>query len=80
MSDQSLLEYLSAQYPYVRTLPDGSIACMRDLLYTRAILLGCTRNGFANRFCFENRALASKRFAELSSEDDVPEGFTARRP
>lgn len=74
------LEELRGQYMDARELPDGSIACLLELICTRAILLGCTRDGFAARFCFEDRALASKRFSELQSEDDVPSGFIARRP
>lgn len=27
-------------------------------------MLGCDRHGFSRRFCFEDRALADKRFAE----------------
>lgn len=63
----------------VRMLPDGSVAKMIDLLYTRAIVLGCTWDGWTTRFCFEDRDLATKRFAELIGEDDVPIGFVAQR-
>ena len=75
-----LVAYLSAIYPLgVRVLPDGSIAALGDLFFTRAIMLGCTREGYAKRYCFESRYLASKRFAALQSEDDVPAGYVASR-
>lgn len=61
---QALADHLRADYRDVRVLPDGSIAALHDLLYTRAIMLGCDRHGFSRRFCFEDRALADKRFAE----------------
>lgn len=77
--DLELVEELRPQYFDVRVLSDGSIAALHDLMYTRAILLGCTRFGFERRFCFENKSLADKRFTELTSEDDNPEGFIARR-
>ena len=79
MSVEQIVEELSQGYLAVRVLPDGSIACLGDLLFTRAIYLGCDRDGWARRFCFEDRALASKRFYELQSEDDEPKGFIARR-
>ncbi len=45
-------------YIECRELPDGSIACVNDLLYTRALYLGCDEFGFSSRFCFSDRALA----------------------
>lgn len=62
-----------------RVLPDGTVAALQDLLFTRAIVLGCTRDGWAQRFCFEDRSLALQRYAELVGEDDVPEGSIATR-
>ena len=72
-------ELLSMGYRAVRTLPDGSIATTSDLIYTRAIHTGVTRDGYERRFCFADRALADKRFQELQSADDIPAGHTARR-
>lgn len=70
----------SSGYLRARVLPDGSVAGVLDLLTTRAVVLGCNEDGWSNRFCFADRALADQRFDELQSEDDVPEGFIARRP
>lgn len=67
-------------YLAVRLLPDGSIAVLHDLMYTRSIMLDCNAWGYSRRFCFADRQLANKRFNELQSCDDVPEGFIARRP
>lgn len=77
---EALAASLKADYLDARVLPDGSVAALIDLLYTRAIALGCTHYGLERRFCFEDRALATKRFAELQSEDDEPQGYTAKRP
>jgi hypothetical protein len=74
-----LLAELQSQYIEVRVLSDGSIAALHDLIFTRAILLGCDRLGFSTRFCFEDRDLATKRFHELQTEDDTPEGYIATR-
>lgn len=76
---QRVMECGEGFYTEVRVLPDGSIAAIGDLLFTRAIHLGCHWDGWTRRFCFEDRALATQRFHELTSEDDTPEGFTARR-
>lgn len=64
----------------VRALPDGSVAMLVDLMYTRAICLGATAWGYSSRFCFEDRERATAAFATLQTEDDVPVGWIARRP
>jgi len=80
-AQQELADWLAEDGGYIaaRVLPDGSVAALLDLAYTRAICLGVTRWGWENRFCFEDRALADRRFARLESEEDVPVGFIARR-
>jgi hypothetical protein len=65
-------------YRQVRVLPDGSVAALTDLAFTRAIILDCDLYGWGSRFCFADRALADQRFAELQSADDTPAGFIAR--
>ena len=52
---------------------------LQDLLFTRAIAFGCHRGGWVKRFCFADRALADRRFVEVQSEDDFPEGHVASR-
>ncbi len=63
-----------------RALPDNTVACTFNLMFTRAIILGVSEYGFRRRFCFEDRDLAMQRFLELSSETDEPAGYIARRP
>lgn len=67
-------------YIATKVLPDGSVAALTDLIYTRAILLGCTDWGYSRRFCFKDREMATQRFEDLNSEDDEPQGYVARRP
>lgn len=67
-------------YIDARVLPDGSIAGVQRLMFTTGLFLGCTAWGYGRRFCFKSDALAMRRFAELQSEDDTPEGWHARRP
>lgn len=75
----ALAAELAPLYLATRVLPDGTVAALFDLIFTRAICLGCTETGYSRRFCFEDRVLASRRFAELQAEDDEPAGFIARR-
>jgi hypothetical protein len=74
-----IIEQIKPGYLECRELPDGSVACLLELFYTRAIVLGCDEWGFSSRFCFSDRTLATERFRELKSEDDVPEGHIAAR-
>jgi len=62
-----------------RVLPDGSVAMLGELMFTRAIYLGVTEGGWDFRFCFSDRGLAKERFDQLSSASDEPAGFVARR-
>lgn len=66
-------------YLEVKVLEDGSVAAIGNLLFTRAIYLGCNLYGWTRRFCFDDRELASQEFAKLKSEEDEPQGFIARR-
>ena len=76
---QALADELKRDYPFTRVLPDNSVACVCPLITTTSLILGCTRAGWAKRFCFESSTLALRRFAELQSEDDEPAGYIARR-
>jgi hypothetical protein len=68
-------------YLAIKRLDDGSIAVLMELVFTRAILLGVEEVvAFRQRFCFENRAWASREFDLLKTEHDEPEGWTATRP
>lgn len=80
MTEQIIEQIKSnGEYIDVKVLPDGSIAALGDLLYTRAIHLGCNQLGWERRFCFSDRSLADRCYAELVSADDEPSGYIARR-
>lgn len=81
MTAEEILAELKDQYPLgVKILPDGSVACLVDLVTTRSIMLGVDEWAFTRRFCFTDRWLADLRWEELQSKDDIPAGYTARRP
>jgi hypothetical protein len=80
--EQALVAWLLASgndYLGAKVLADGSVAVLHDLIFTRSIMLGVTRDSWRSRFCFEDRQLATQRFADLQGEDDVPAGYTAVR-
>lgn len=81
MTSDKLAKHLIENEGYLnaRVLPDGTVAAVLDLMFTRAIVLDCNMTGYGNRFCFKDKALADQRFSELVSDEDVPEGFVARR-
>jgi len=79
MTTEEIISTLRGEYMAVRLLPDGTVACLGELLFTRGIFLGCDEFSWKRRFCFEDRERASAEFALLQSEDDVPSGYTARR-
>ena len=78
---QALCKWLVEDNGYLaaKVLPDGSVAGLLNLIFTRAICLGCHWEGWANRFCFEDLELANSRFESLVSEDDLPAGHIASR-
>lgn len=82
LSDDPELQLVQRYGGYldVRRLEDGSIAALGELMFTRAIYLGCNAEGWERRFCFQDRGLASEQFDKLKSEDDEPTGWIARRP
>lgn len=68
------------EYLEVKVLPDGSIAILVELAFTRAICLGADEVcPFTTRYCYEDRGKASELFQTLQSEDDVLTGYTATR-
>lgn len=66
-------------YLFARVLP-GSVAGLQRMLTTTALFLGVNRHGYETRYCFRDAALALMRLGELQSDDDVPDGWLARRP
>jgi hypothetical protein len=66
-------------YREVRTLDDGTIVGIGELMFTRAIYMDMHLDGWGRRFCFQDKALANKEFERLSDGDHEPVGWIARR-
>jgi hypothetical protein len=78
---KTLLRDNGKHYVAYRVLPDGSLALLVDLAFTRAICLGATEMSpfTTNRYCYADRNKATELFQKLQSEDDILEGYTATR-
>lgn len=78
--NQELIEFLREQgYENLRELPDETVVGTLELMYTRAICIGLNRWSWEKRFCFENKELALEELAKLTTGDDEPTGYIARR-
>lgn len=67
-------------YEDLRVLDDGCIVGTIDLMYTRGLVMGLDRYGWAYRFCYPERSQASLACRSLVSEEDAPlEGYVASR-
>lgn len=62
-----------------RVLDDGSVACMFDLLFSRAVAVGCTRETYAYRYCYESKRKAAFVFLKLRSQREEPDGYDVKR-
>lgn len=59
-------------YQNLRKLPCGTWIGTRDLPLSRALFVGLTRNGWASRFCYQDRELATRASLAFISPADRP--------
>lgn len=71
----------AAGFVGAKRLPDGTYAGVLPLIFTYAICLGVTRAAaYRKRFCYEDTSACLHEYRKLSSFDDEPSGWVARRP
>lgn len=76
-----LVAYLgSLGYHHVRRLPDGTIVGLNRLIYTHALYVGLDATSYRRRYCYENLVDAIGAVQEMTSGEDEPQGWIARRP
>lgn len=68
------------EYIDTRTLEDGTVVALGDLMFTRAIYFDCDLVGHSKRFCYEDRTRAVVEFYRLTDGDTYPTGWIATRP
>jgi hypothetical protein len=68
-----------AGYATLRALPDGTIVALASLLYTTALFVDVSRDGWGCRFRFDSPAPAIAAFDAMRTGDDFPVGFIAVR-
>lgn len=70
-----------ASFVGAKRLADGTYAGVLPLMFTHAICLGVTPLcAYQKRFCYEDTVVCLHEFSQLTSFDDEPEGWIARRP
>ena len=67
------------RYVAARTLEDGTVAALMQMIYTTAICTNIDWCGYGNRFCFESEERALSELQKLAACDDEPEGWIAKR-
>lgn len=81
MSDTEMLHFLIQNgYENLRTLEDGTIVGTINLMFTKALVVGLNWDGWEDRYCYEDRALAVRACLSIQSGDDQPlPGYVAER-
>lgn len=70
-----------ARFVGAKRLQDGSYVGVLPLMFTYAICMGVTYEAvFKKRFCYEDMSGCLHEYSRLSSCDDEPAGWVARRP
>lgn len=71
------------EYGFVgaKRLEDGTYVGLRRLAFTLAICIGVTETDtFKRRYCFSDITLCIDEYVKITTGDDIPEGWIARRP
>ena len=80
--DQSgLIAFLASNgYENVRALHNGTIVGTCDLMFTRSVCVGLNWDSWEARYCYEDRALATRAALAMSTDDEPPlAGYIATR-
>lgn len=65
-----------ADYPVVERKGDAGWCALERFAYTFAILAGCDRGGYRDRWCYESRAQALRAFQSWSgAKGTEPDGW-----
>lgn len=72
---------LDASFVGAKRLADGTYAGVLPLLFTHAICLGVTPHvAYQKRYCYQDTPTCLHEYSNLSSFNDEPTGWVARRP
>lgn len=76
-----MLEFLRENnYENLRVLDDGVIVGTINLMFTRALCVDLNWDGWQDRYCYEDRGLATLSCLSMQSGDDKPmSGYVAER-
>jgi len=73
MNDDDFFSYLmEIGYLTPRTLPNGEVGAVTQMLFTGALVGGLDRIGYKTRFCYPTISEALTALAEWSGDGDPP--------
>jgi hypothetical protein len=73
----------SAEYNFIgaKRLADGTYVGVMRLMFTLAICIGFEEGSlFKRRYCFKDITQCISEYEGITSGEDIPEGWVARRP
>jgi hypothetical protein len=69
------------QFSGAKLLKDGTYVGLKRLAFTLSICIGVTRTDvFKRRYCFSDITQCIDEYVKITTGDDVPDGWIARRP
>lgn len=71
--------FLDQGYLEVRKLDDGNYIGLGKLIFTTAIYVDLDAIGYHKRYCFKDSDVAKREFEKMSSVEDEPTGYLAKR-
>ncbi|WP_223518433.1 hypothetical protein [Pseudomonas sp. BF-R-21] len=63
-----------------RQLDDGTYVALGRLMFTTALFIGVVRSQYKRRYCFNSAVDAHAEYLWMTTGDDEPTGWIARRP
>lgn len=68
-------------YVGAKRLSDGTYIGLQPLMFTLAICMGVNRySAYTRRYCYESGPDCLTAYQNITSKDDVPTGWIAKRP
>ena len=71
---------LHVDYHNIRTLPTGEIAGMTVMIFTTALFVGLTHNGYRTRYCYPSFYEAREALADWDGVGDPPGPWIKQKP
>lgn len=78
---KSFIEFLNDNgYTHVKAMRDGTCCALLNQLYTTAIVVGLTREGYERRYCYELFYAAREALVQWDGKGDPPGPWIKEKP